>query len=157
MDHILSKSVKDCTGICLAIVGPLYQLWFSQIQRPRTLSKIVRNLSNFNCGNVVKHGLSSLHPIKEGGVSGIRPYESLGLKGLTSYFCMFRFVDSECIVVCCGFSLEGVNVVLQMLDLLCKLKNDVKGLKVYGKGICLSLVKIILVSCAHRLFLLHGA
>ena len=54
---------------------------------------------------------------------------------------MFRFVDSECIVVFCGFSLEGVNVVLQMLDLLCKLKNDVKGLKVYGEGICLRLVK----------------
>ena len=29
-----------------------------------------------------------------------------------------------------GFSLEGVNVVLQMLDLLCKLKNDVMGLQV---------------------------
>lgn len=28
-----------------------------------------------------------------------------------------------------SWSLEGVNVVLQMLDLLCKLKNDVKGLK----------------------------
>ena len=108
---------------------------FGQIQRPRTLSKIVRNLSNFNCGN------ASLHPIQEGGVSGIRPYESLGLKGFTSYFCMFRFIDSECIVVFCGFSLEGVNVVLQMLDLLCKLKNDVKGLKVYGEGICLRLVK----------------
>ena len=54
---------------------------------------------------------------------------------------MFRFVDSECILVFCGFSLEGVNVVLQMLDLLCKLKNDVKGLKVYGNGICLRLVK----------------
>ena len=114
---------------------------FGQNQRPRTLSKIVRNLSNFNCGNVVKHGLSSLHPIQEGGVSGIRPYESLGFKGFTSYFCMFRFIDSECIVVFCGFSLEGVNVVLQMLDLLCKLKNDVKGLKVYGEGICLRLVK----------------
>lgn len=28
------------------------------------------------------------------------------------------------------FSLEGVNVVLQMLDLLCKLKNDVMRLQV---------------------------
>ena len=33
-------------------------------------------------------------------------------------------------VIFFGCSLEGVSVVLQMLDLLCKLKNDVKGLKV---------------------------
>lgn len=38
------------------------------------------------------------------------------------------YVDS--FVIFCGCSLEGVNVVLQMLDLLCKLKNDVRGLKV---------------------------
>ena len=29
-------------------------------------------------------------------------------------------------------SQEGVNLVLQMLDLLCKLKNDITGLKVQG-------------------------
>ena len=46
---------------------------------------------------------------------------------------MSQFVESKEILIFCGFSLEGVNVVLQMLDLLCKLKNDVKGLKVYRK------------------------
>lgn len=57
------------------------------------------------------------------------PMRDLGLN-LLLLQCIVQFVDSEWILIFCDFSLEGVNVVLQMLDLLCKLKNDVKGLKV---------------------------
>ena len=45
---------------------------------------------------------------------------------------MMRNVPVKCApadsVIHC--SQEGVNLVLQMLDLLCKLKNDITGLKV---------------------------
>ena len=45
---------------------------------------------------------------------------------------MMRNIPVKCLpadsVIHC--SQEGVNLVLQMLDLLCKLKNDITGLKV---------------------------
>lgn len=43
-------------------------------------------------------------------------------KGSNRLYAVYLFYDC---------SSEGVNVVLQMLDLLCKLKNDVIGLKVH--------------------------
>ena len=44
-------------------------------------------------------------------------------------------------------SAEGVSVVLQILDLLCKLKNDVIGLKVCGFSSAAVSGKMSLASC----------
>ena len=57
------------------------------------------------------------------------PTSGLCIRAFLFAFIMYCvYVDS--FLTFCGCSLEGVNVVLQMLDLLCKLKNDVRGLKV---------------------------